>query len=103
MNRYPRPRQRFDEAQVRGRIAEDRSDLVDCFGEASVEIDEGSLRPEPGLEFATGDDFTGLFEQRRQELERLLFQLDPDTVFPQLARVPPDLKNTESDLNMVTR
>jgi len=96
-------RQRFNEAGARGRIAEGRPDLVDCFGEALVEIDEGSLWPEPGLEFAAGDDVTGLFEQRRQDLEWLVFQLDPDAVFPQFPRVQPDLKNTETDLIIVTR
>ena len=68
------------------------ADLVDCFVEALVEIDEGSLGPEPGPELAAGDDVAGLFEQRRQDLERLVFQLDPDAVFPQLPRLRPDLK-----------
>ena len=44
------------------------------------------------------DDFTGLLDQRRQDLERLIFQLDTDTVLAKLSRVQPNFKNAESDL-----
>ena len=44
-----------------------------------------------------GDDVAGLFEQRRQDLEWLIFQLDPDAVFPQFPRLPINFKNSEGD------
>ena len=91
-------RERFDEARCRRRIAEGRPNLVDRLAEALIEIDEGSLWPQSRLQLGAGDDVAGLFEKRRQEFKRLVFQLDPDAVFPQLPHLELDFENTKSDL-----
>lgn len=90
-------RESLDETGSFRRIAERHADLIDGFGEALVEIDEGPLRPDPCLELAPGHDLAGLVQQCRQDLEWLVFQFDPDAALAQFPGLPVDFEHAEPD------
>src|SRR5262249_39518412 len=58
-------------------------------------IDEGAVGPDSLDQHLSCADFTGGFDQAEQELERLILQTDPDTVFAQLTAAGVEFKYTE--------
>ena len=75
----------FDVSRILGRIAEGLPQLVDRGVEPVLEIDESIISPNLLAQFIAADDMVGAFEQGHQDLERLLLDLDPDTMLPQLS------------------
>ena len=73
-------RQRLDEARVVGRVAERLAQLLDRRVEGVVEVDEGVGRPEPFAHRLAGDDLARAFQEHRQQLKRLVLQLQSDAV-----------------------
>jgi len=47
------------------------------------------------LEFLAGNDLAGLFEQRREDLDRLFLHFQTDTVFGELATLRVELEHSE--------
>ena len=54
--------------------------------QADVKNDEGVFGPEAFLQLLARDDFTGAFQQHRQNLEGLILQFDLDAGLAQLHR-----------------
>jgi len=50
-----------------------------------VEVHEGIAGPDSSLQLLAGNYFAGSFQQGREDLERLLLQLQLSAVFQQLA------------------
>ena len=64
-------RDRLDEARAFGRVAERISNLVNCFVEAVIKINNRP-RPEPASQLLPVHQFSGFFQQHRENLEGLL-------------------------------
>jgi hypothetical protein len=52
-----------------------------------IEIDKGVSRPEAISQFVAGDDFAGLFQKDREDLERLFGKLKSQPVLAQFANL----------------
>jgi len=83
----PVSRDGFDIAWTLRGIAEGGAQLGHGFVEAAIKIDERVGRPKFVAEFLAGYDFPGMFQQKRENLEGLLLQLDSNTAFAGLGRV----------------
>ncbi len=68
------PGQGFDEARARCGIAQRLADLVHRGIQAVIEIDKGVGRPDLFAQLIARDHFTGILEQRREDLKRLLLK-----------------------------
>ena len=87
----------LDEARILRRITQRLADLVDGFVEPVVEVDEGIRRPKRLLEFLSCDHVAHVLEQHRQDLKRLLLELDLQALLAKLARSKIDLESPEAD------
>jgi hypothetical protein len=80
---------RFDETRTSSRVSQRVTYLIDAVVEAVVEINEGVSRPEFLAEVLAADHLAGVFQQRSENLERLLLQTDFQSL---LAKLPsPDI------------
>jgi hypothetical protein len=93
----PAPGQGLDVAGSIGLVAEGDPDLLDAEVEALVEVDERVAAPDLAAELFTGDDVTGAGDEQRQDLERLLLQLDEHPALTQLAVAEIDLEHPEAN------
>ena len=64
-------RNRLDEARVLGRVAERIPNLINCFVEAVIKINNRP-RPEPASQLLPAHQFSRFFQQHRENLEGLL-------------------------------
>jgi hypothetical protein len=78
-------RQCLDVPWVVGRIAENCPQLLDGAIQPVFEVDERIRRPQPVLQLVPRYNLFGTFEKDDEDGERLSWQPDPNTVFPQLA------------------
>ncbi len=76
---------RLDIARVSGRIAESVTQFLHRAVQTVVEFDKSVPRPQQLAQFLTGHQLAGPFEQRSQDLKRLLTQADANAVLTQLA------------------
>src|ERR1700688_741480 len=86
----------FDIAWTFRGIAEGGAQLGHGFVEAAIKIDERVGRPKFVAEFLAGYDFPGMFQQKRENLEGLLLQLDSNTAFAQLRRAQVHFKDAKA-------
>src|SRR5580700_5171788 len=82
----PVARDGFDVTWALRGIAQGGAQLGHGFVEAAIKIDEGMGMPKFLAEFLAGYDFPRMFQQKRENLEGLLLQLDANTAFAQLCR-----------------
>src|SRR5580692_2391299 len=92
----PVSRDGFDIAWTLRGIAEGRAQLGHGFVEAAIKIDEGVGRPKFLAEFLAGYHFPRMFQQKRENLEGLLLQLDSNTAFAQLCRAQIHFKDAKA-------
>ena len=81
----PSPRQGLDEARLVGGITQRLPQFADGNIEALFEINEGFVGPQPFVKRLARDEFGGAFEQRRENLKRLLLQADPNPALAEFA------------------
>jgi|SRR5580700_10898764 hypothetical protein len=77
--------ERLDVARVFRVVVQGLPEFLDGAVEAKVEVDEGVFRPKFFLEFVAGDDQARALEQHREDLERLLLELDANARLAQFA------------------
>ena len=65
--------------------------------QAVIEVDESVRRPELTAQFLSGDDFSGPFKQRRQNLQGLFLELYPLSPLAQFPGVEIELECTDTD------
>jgi hypothetical protein len=78
-------------------VAQSVAEPLDCRVKAHIEVHEGVCGPELALQLFSGNDLTGVFQQQRQDLKRLVLKLDLQAVLAQLARAQVRLKRAEAD------
>jgi hypothetical protein len=93
----PSLRQCLDKPGIIGVVTQSFPHTVDCFVEATVEIDDDIGGPKPLLEFFPRHDFARALDQRHQGLKRLLLQLDPYALFAQFSGGQVDLKDPNAN------
>ena len=71
--------------------------LLDGGVQANIEVHKGLGRPEPPLQFFTGNDLTRMLQQHGENLERLLVQLDFQPVLAQFAGAQVNFKSLEAN------
>ncbi len=71
------------------------SNLINRNVEAIVEIHEGVGGPEFLAQIVAGDDLAGIFQQHRENLERLVLKANLQAAFAQFAGGEVRLKNSE--------
>lgn len=91
------PRDGFYESRALGRIAEGISDLIDCFIEAVVEINEGAFRPKVVPQFFAANDLSRACNQHCQNLKRLVLQSHSHAVLAQLALAKIQFEDSETE------
>ena len=79
-------RQRLDESWLFRRIAERFPQMVDDLVQAAIEVDEGAGRPQASGQLFARDQLARPFEQRQQELVRLIAEGRSTARVRQLAR-----------------
>jgi len=89
------PGKRFDIDGVVGRVSQGFAQLVDGLVQALLIIHERAVGPKTPLEVLAGNDLTGLFQQRLQDLEWLLLHFQTDAVFVELASLKVELEYAE--------
>jgi hypothetical protein len=62
-----------------------------------IEIAEGAGGPEALTELVARDQVARTFQQKREDLEALFLEVDPDARLPQLARPAIQFEDAESD------
>ncbi len=70
-----------------GVITQSEADLADAVVKTGIELDRGAVGPQRGLEFFTGDEVTGMLDQKGEQLERLRRELHRPTGFSQFSAV----------------
>ena len=80
------PRQRFNEARRRRRIAQRRPDLRDAVIQSVLEVDEGLAAPYRLLELGPRDHLAGALNQVGKHACRLRLEAHDRAAAPQLAR-----------------
>jgi hypothetical protein len=75
---------RLDEAGLIGIILQGLSEVADSGVDAGLGVDEDVLAPETVDDFLAGDDVGVFFGEKRQQLHRNTFELQHQTVAPQL-------------------
>src|ERR1700733_1431773 len=90
-------RQGFDIARRVGRIGQGRAKLGDSHIHGVVEVAKGIAWPDALLQFLARDNRTGLLQQRRQDLQRLVLKPDACSSFAQLARTQIEFEDPKSD------
>ena len=88
-------RDRLHEARVLGCIAQHFAQPHDGIVQSVVKIDKGIAGPKAIAQFFSCDNFARLLQQHDQNLERLLWKFDSESMFPELASLQIDFKNTE--------
>jgi hypothetical protein len=68
-----------------------------------LEVDEGVSGPEAPMQFLSRDQFAGPLDQRGQQPERLILDVDRNVIPPQLARACVELERPEADDGQVGR
>jgi hypothetical protein len=68
-----------------------------CSVQPTIEINEGTVRPEAANQFVTRHEFAGLFEQREQYLPWLLLNSQTQAVHTQLSVSDVRLEGPETD------
>jgi hypothetical protein len=85
------------EARDLGVIAERDTEPADGSVQTVLEIDEGSMRPEPLTEFLPPDELARPLEQRQQNAQRLFLQRNAESALAELAAGDLQLERAESD------
>jgi hypothetical protein len=62
-----------------------------------LEVHVGAHRPEPRLQVLSGDYLAGTFQEHDKHADRLAGELNPKSVFPQLARWDTELECSKSE------
>jgi hypothetical protein len=78
--------QSLDVAGFIGRITQNVAQFSDGAVQPGVEIDKSIAGPEFLSKLLASNDVTGMLEQKRKYLERLVLKLEPDAVLVHLAR-----------------
>ena len=89
-------RKRFDVARIFVGVAERAAQSLDRGVHAVFEIHEGVGGPEAFLQFLAGEEFAGLFEEKREDLEGAAGEADLAAVFAQLAGAEINLIGVEA-------
>jgi DNA-directed RNA polymerase beta' subunit len=91
------PLQRLDVGRHIRAVAERFPHLPHCGRQAALERNERALPPERSPQLFPRHQLARMFEQRPQQPERLLLQLNPPPVPPQFARPEIRLEGAEVD------
>jgi hypothetical protein len=104
MNRRNEPvtalSQGFNEMRVLGTVTQGVAELVYSNTQAVVEVDGCIRTPEPLLQRLAGDHFTRMLQKRRQHLEWLALQMDPDPGAAQFSTIQVNVKEPEFHLSV---
>ena len=73
--------QGFDEARAVGGIAKSFAELVNRGIQTVVEINKGVGGPDLSAKLFAGDDFAGPLQQKAEDMERLILELDAHALF----------------------
>src|SRR6266699_5913946 len=84
----------LNEARILRRVAQRFTNLVDGFVQAVIEVDD-RLAPNFLAQFLSGYQLSGVFQQHRQDLKRLLLQPDAQAALGQFAGSNIDLEDTK--------
>ena len=91
------PRLRLYESGLFGRIAQRIAQLPDAVVQTLFKIDEGVGGPNLALKFIAGDEFSGMFQQDLQDVERLVLKPDPKAVLADFALTKIHFECAEAD------
>ena len=80
-------------------VLENKTQSIDGFVQAAIEVGESLVRPQAILQLFPGYDFAGMGQQEGENLKELVLQLDPGAVPEQLARPAINIKDTETDMS----
>src|SRR5471032_2263069 len=69
---------RFDIARAVSRVSEHVPQAIDRFLQRQIIVNKSVFRPKESAEFFAGDQFTGAFEQRLEDLKGLACELEAD-------------------------
>lgn len=89
-------RNRFDVLRFVGGVAERVAKRAESGVEIGVEIDVGIGGPKARANFIAANDAAGAFEKNRENLKRLLVELDFETIAAQVALREIDFKCAEA-------
>jgi hypothetical protein len=84
----------LNEAWILRRVAQRFTNLVDGFVQTVIEVDD-RLAPKFLLQLLPGYQLSGLFQQHRQDLKRLLLQSDAQATLRQFAGSKIDLEDSK--------
>ena len=59
--------------------------MIDCLVQTAIETDKSVARPELFLEIVARYNFARVFQQKQENLERLVPEFDPQTLLAQFA------------------
>jgi hypothetical protein len=90
------PWQRLDVAGRVGLVAEGGPDLLDAEVQPLVEVNERVAAPDLAAQLLAGDHVTRSSDEEREDLERLLLELDKHAALAQLAVAEIDLEHPEA-------
>ena len=93
------PGQRFDVDRAICRVSQGFAQFVDGLVQALLVVHERAVGPKPPLEVLAGNNLAGVFEQRRQDLNRLFLHFQTDAVLGEVTGLGIELKNAESLLS----
>src|SRR5215469_10344474 len=85
----------FDKARAIGGISQRVAQPGYGAVEALIELDESVRRPDVFAQLFAADDLSAIFQQKAQDLERLVLQLDPGTLLAQFTAVQVEFKHPE--------
>jgi hypothetical protein len=87
--------QRLDITRIFRRVAKSLPEPCNSRIQSMFEIDKGVIGPETLSEFFSGNDRSGLFQERSEYLKRLRLQSNPNAVFPQHGFIKVDLERAK--------
>ena len=91
------PRHRLDKAGRVGRVAQRVAQPFHRGVQSVFEVDEGIIGPEALAEFFARDKLARLFEQHREQLQRLLLKAETCARLSQLARAQIEFEDAKPD------
>jgi hypothetical protein len=94
----PTLRQSFHESRCVGGVSERFAQLLHRGAEPAVEIDERLARPQPALQLIPRDQVAWPFQQRGEDLERLVGEADLRALLAQFTRAGVEVEGPEVDV-----
>lgn len=75
----------LDEARRIRTVTESFPKLPDCTADGILKVNKSVIRPKPAANYFAVHNFAGVFEKKYKDLNRLVLELDFDSLFPQFA------------------